>query len=208
MNTGAIDSGRVMRVSLALIAVVALLIVGLSGPSASASGGNTASAAKKKCKKKKASSSKKKKKCKKKKAAAPKPAPLVRATLNWANTDGFPGSADLDLWVFDSSGNKGRAAANGIPSGSFSPNVASSPGTETFTDLSFLKPGRALSFGVCYKSGGSQHVAFTLDYVTADGVHHTGASIPDVEFQSDGAHAEFDGGAPIPAQFTSNCKSL
>jgi hypothetical protein len=130
------------------------------------------------------------------------PIPLVRATLTWdATNPGGGGNIDLDLWVFDANGNKARAAANTIPSTSFTPNITSNPGTETFTDLAFVS-GRArnFSYGVCYEDGGSQHALYNLDYVTADGAHHTASE----EYGSDGAFTTFNGGAPIPTNF---CKA-
>jgi hypothetical protein len=125
---------------------------------------------------------------------------LVRATLNWDATQGGS-NIDLDLWVFDTSGNRARAAANTIPNTAFSPNAITNPGTETFTDLAYTNPGaRNFSFGVCYQDGGSQHVRYSLDYVTADGLHHTASE----EYGSDGAFSTFNGGAPIPSTF---CKA-
>jgi hypothetical protein len=103
--------------------------------------------------------------------------------------------------VFDSNGNKARAVANTIPNSAFSANDINAPGTETFTDLVYTNPGgRNFSFGVCYQDGGSQHTIYNLDYVTADGVHHTASQ----EYGSDGAFSTFDGGAPIPTSF---CKA-
>ena len=39
--------------------------------------------------------------------------------LDWDATEGG-NNTDLDLWVFDTNGNKARAAANAIPNSSFS----------------------------------------------------------------------------------------
>jgi hypothetical protein len=189
--------GQKTIVGLVLLALMALLVAAFwsSTPRGHA---ETAVAAKKKCKKGKKgkASSAKKKKCKKKKKPAG-PAPLVRATLTWS---GGNSNTDFDLWVFDSSGNKGRAAANPIANTSFTPNATGASGTEAFTDLIYLKPGRNFSYGVCYQDGGSQHVVYTIDFVTADGAHHSDSR----DFGSDGAHAEYDGGAPIPATY---CKA-
>jgi hypothetical protein len=192
---------------LALLATLALAI-GVVGATASASGGDVASASSlkkclKKAKKKKTHAKRKKakKRCKKKYAPAPtQSTQLVRATLTWDSNPPSGGNIDLDLWVFDSNGNKARAAADTISNTKFSTNDIDAPGTETFTDLAYTKPGRNFSFGVCYQDGGSQHVIYNLDYVTADGVHHTASE----EYGSDGAFSSFNGGAPIPANF---CKA-
>jgi len=193
---------------LALLAILALAIGVVAGPAASASGGGVArTASLKKClkKAKKIKSPSKRKKAKKKcrkKFAQAAPVALVRATLTWdSEPPGGGGNIDLDLWVFDSNGNKARAAANTIPNSAFSPNDVDAPGTETFTDLVYTKTGaRNFSFGVCYQDGGSQHTIYKLDYVTADGVHHAASE----EYGSDGAFSSFNGGAPIPASF---CKA-
>jgi hypothetical protein len=194
---------------LALLASLALAI-GVVGATASASGGDVASASSlKKClkkAKKKSTHAKRKrarKRCKKKYAPAPtgQTSQLVRATLTWDSNPPSGGNIDLDLWVFDSNGNKARAAADTIPNTKFSTNDIDAPGTETFTDLIYSKPGgRNFSFGVCYQDGGSQHTIYNLDYVTADGAHHTASE----EYGSDGASSSFNGGAPIPANF---CKA-
>jgi hypothetical protein len=190
---------------LALLASLALLIGVLVGPAASASGDPIAgTAGLKKCLKKAkriedpVKRKKAKRRCRRKFAITP--FALVRATLTWDATEGGS-NIDLDLWVFDANGNKARAAANTIPNSSFSPNDVDNPGTETFTDLAYTKIGaRNFSFGVCYQDGGSQHVRYNLDYVTADGLHHTASE----EYGSDGAFTTFNGGAPIPASF---CKA-
>jgi hypothetical protein len=203
--------GRLHRgaAGLALLAALALAIGVIVGPSATAFGGGaTASSLKgclKKAKKKKTHHLRKKakKKCHKKyEPATAQPTPTVRATLTWdANPPGGGSNIDLDLWVFDSNGNKARAAADTIPNTSFSSNDTTNPGVETFTDSIYTNPGgRNFSYGVCYQDGGSQHTIFKLDYVTADGVHHSASQ----EFGSDGASASFNGGAPIPANF---CKA-
>jgi hypothetical protein len=192
---------------IALLATVALAVGVIAGP-VSASGGAHASSLKsclKKAKKKPTKHKRKKarKRCHKKyEPATSKPTPTVRATLTWdPEPPGGGANIDLDLWVFDTSGNKARAAADTIPNSSFSPNDLTAPGIETFTDSIFTNPGgRSFSFGVCYQDGGSQHTIFKLDYVTADGAHHNASQ----EFGSDGASASFNGGAPIPANF---CKA-
>ena len=194
---------------LALLGALALLVGVIASP-VSASGGAVAhTSSLKKCLKKaknKPTKHKRKKarrKCHKKyEPATTKPTPTVRATLTWdANPPGGGTNIDLDLWVFDSNGNKARAAADTIPNSSFSANDLTAPGIETFTDNIFTNPGgRAFSYGVCYQDGGSQHTIFKLDYVTADGAHHNASQ----EFGSDGASASFNGGAPIPSNF---CKA-
>jgi hypothetical protein len=193
MNSGAIEGGRFMRVTLALIAVTALLIVGLSGPSASASGGNTASAAKKKCKKKKKKHGKKGRKCNKK----VNPSQIVRATLVWSN-GGAPG-VDMDLFAFDVNGKSAGNGITAIPDSAMSPDVTGPAGTETFT----AHPGTVLSFGVCYTQSESTHTDYTITYVTADGVSHTETRADDGVPPSLGgpAHVNYSGGAPIPADY-------
>ena len=135
---------------LALLATLALAIGVVAGSAASASGDPVARAAGlKKCLKKAkkiqdpVKRKKAKKKCRKKFPTVPiSPTALVRATLNWdANPPGGGSNIDLDLWVFDSNGNKARAAANTIPNSAFTANVINAPGTETFTDLAFTNPG-------------------------------------------------------------------
>ncbi len=194
---------------LALLATLGLAVGLLAGASASASGGGTATASSlkkclKKAKKKRTHHKRKKAKrrCHKKyKHHAAGTSSLVRATLTWDSNPPSGGNIDLDLWVFDSNGNRARAAADTIPNSTFSTNDVDAPGSETFTDLVYKKPGgRDFSFGVCYQDGGSQHVIYNLDYVTADGAHHSASE----EYGSDGASSSFDGGAPIPANF---CKA-
>jgi hypothetical protein len=201
-------SGNRGLAGLALLATLALATGVVVGSAATASGDPVAhTAGLKKCLKKAKRISdpvkrkKAKKRCRKKFANAPTaPTALVRATLTWDATEGGS-NIDLDLWVFDTNGNKARAAANTILNSSFSPNDIDNPGTETFTDLVYINPGgRNFSFGVCYQDGGSQHVRYNLDYVTPDGVHHSASE----EYGSDGAFSTFNGGAPIPSSF---CKA-
>jgi uncharacterized protein YfaP (DUF2135 family) len=183
-------------VVLALLAAMALIVGGVAGPAASAAGGETTAtaAAKKKKKKCKKGQKLKKGKCvkKKKKKQQAQPAQLVRATLTW-DTE----APDFDLWVFDASGNRARAASNPIPDTAFSPNDTAGLGPETFTDLKFTKPGRAFSYGVCFQDGGSNPTTFTLIYVTGDGVSHTVSD----EIGSDGGYRTYNGGAPTPDNF-------
>lgn len=202
--------GNSVLAGLALLATLALAIGLIAGPAAGAPSGNAGASGLQKCLKKakkikkKAKRKKRKKKCHAIHAPASPNSPksLVRATLTWdSEPPGGGGSIDLDLWVFDSNGQRARAAANTIPNSSFTPNDVDAPGSEKFTDLAYTNPGgRNLSFGVCYQDGGSQHTTFKLDYVTADGVHHTASE----EYGSDGVSSTFAGGAPIPANF---CKA-
>jgi hypothetical protein len=194
---------------LALLASLGLAIGVVEGPAASASGGGVATTSSlkkclKKAKKKRTHHKRKKAKrrCHKKyKHHGAGTSSLVRATLTWDSNPPSGGNIDLDLWVFDSNGNRARAAADTIPNSTFSTNDIDAPGSETFTDLVYKKPGaRDFSFGVCYQDGGSQHVIYNLDYVTADGAHHTASE----EYGSDGAFSTYDGGAPIPSNF---CKA-
>jgi len=175
--------GRTFRIGLVLLAVVALVVTGISGPAAGASGDNTAtSAVSKKCKKK-SYRRKHRKKCRKKKPVVP----VNRATISW-QTSPQNQPANLDLFVFAANGTSGSPVSNTIASSRFSANALSAPGLETFTDLA-PQLHRTFSFGVCYGSPdiGSTHAIGTIDYVTADGVHHTG----NFDLGSKGAHAEF-----------------
>jgi hypothetical protein len=197
---------------LAVLALLATLALAISvvGATASASGGGVATASSlksclKKAKKKKTHAKRKKakKRCKKKYApgGGGSAQSLVRATLTWDATGGGGGPIDLDLWVFDSNGDKARAAANTVPNSSFSSNDIDAPGKETFTDQAYTNPGgRNFSFGVCYQDGGSLQTDYNLDYVTADGTHHTVSG----HYGSDGISTSYDGGAPIPANY---CKA-
>ena len=131
---------------LALLATLALVLSVTVGTAATAAGGSAAEIAKKKkCKKKKKASSAKKKKCKKKKKGQDKPAPLVRATLTWTGAES--NDADLDLFVFDASGNVAAKGASAIPNSTMSPDLLGPAGSETFTDTA-PKPLRAFSFAV------------------------------------------------------------
>ncbi|HEY1236806.1 MAG TPA: hypothetical protein VGE91_00615, partial [Solirubrobacterales bacterium] len=154
--------GLVMLLTIALVASVP------AGSAAGTGGDNAAAAKKKKCKKKKPHAAKKKK-CKKKKKQQTV-APIVRATLNWSN--GGADDVDMDLFVFDASGQRAGNGSDAIPSSTLSPDVTGPAGSETFTDLAF-NLHRPLSFGVCYQVGGSVHTDFTITYITADGVSHT-----------------------------------
>ena len=186
----------------ALVAIGALTIAVIAGPAASASGGHAVTAKKKKCKKKKKSSaeSAKKKRCKKKKKNQPTSAPVVRATLTWSN--GGADDVDMDLFVFDTSGPTAGDGVNPIAQSTLSPDVTGPAGTETFTDLAFNQK-RALSFGVCYRVGGSVHTDYTIKFITADGVSHSETRADDGNPPSLGssAHVNYPGGAPIPDNY-------
>jgi hypothetical protein len=179
-------------IGLALVAALALMVATV-GATASASGG-TAVAAKKKCKKKKASSAKKKK-CKKKGTTTP-PISMVRATLTWS---GGGDNTDYDLYVFDPSGGTGRAASNPIAKTSFTPNGKGSSGSEAFTDLDF-GAHRAFGFGVCHQDGGNDGSSYSIEYVSASGVHFTDSQAG----TGDGYNARYSdsGGAPANNTFT------
>jgi hypothetical protein len=186
---------------LALLAILALTIGATVGATASASGGH-AVAAKKKCKKKKHAASAKKKKCKKKKnggggGGGTTNTPLVRATLTWsAGGD----STDYDLYVFDPSGATGRAGSDPISNSSFSANAKGTPGTETFTDLNF-GAHRAFAFGVCHQDGGNDGSTYSIDYVSASGVHFTDTQAG----TGDGYNARYSDGGGAPATNTFTC---
>ncbi len=178
-------------VLLALLALAAFTITATVGGSASAAGG--AVAAKKKCKKKNHASSAKKKRCKKRKNVPP--VSVVRAKLTWSN--GENPNADVDLFVFDSSGRTAGNGSDAIPASDLSPDVTGAAGSETFTDLN-ANQKRPFSFGVCYSNAGSAHVDYTITYVTADGVSHTDTrnlgSDDRVDYSADGV--------PIPSYCT------
>ncbi len=86
-----------------------------------------------------------------------------------------------------------RSASNPIANTTFSGNAKGSSGTETFTDLIFKVPGRNFQFGVCKQDGGNDGSSYNIDYVTADGVHHTDTQ----SGHGDGYAAKYSGGAPI-----------
>ena len=152
---------------LALLATLALATGVVAGSAASASGGPVArTAGLKKCLKKAkkiqdpVKRKKAKKKCRKKfrHRSHSSHRPGSGDSELGREPAGSGSNIDLDLWVFDSNGNKARAAADTIPNSAFSANDIKAPGTETFTDLVYTNPGgRNFSFGVCYQDGGSQH---------------------------------------------------
>jgi uncharacterized protein YfaP (DUF2135 family) len=166
---------------LALLAVLALVLSVTAGSALSAStasgGGQAETAAKKKKKKKCKKGFKKVKKKNGKIKCVVKP--VVRATLTWSNGDSD--QSDHDLVVVDANGNFARAGSSAIPKSKISPDQSGTSGSETFTDLS-PKPARALSFGVCYVTGGSSHGPFTITYVTADGQKLTDTQDPGESF--------------------------
>ena len=189
-----------MRGSKGILGLVLLLAIALvaSVPAGSAAGtsGDTAVAAKKKCKKKKPQAAKKKKCKKKKKTTTTAPISMVRATLTWS---GGGDSTDYDLYVFDPSGGTGRAVSNPISNSSFSSNATGSSGSETFTDLNF-GAHRAFDFGVCHQDGGNDGSTYSIDYVSASGVHFTDSQAG----TGDGYNARYSdsGGAPANNTFT------
>jgi hypothetical protein len=154
--------------------------------SASGASSSHAIAAKKKhkCKKKgKKSGSVAKKKCKRKKQQPQQPQPqqpqplpsspsaVVRASLSWTSDN------DVDLHVFDSSGNdagygSGGEIENTIPNSSFSGDVQTA-GSESFTDNIFVMGGstnREFGYVACLwdvESDSDYSVTFTA--VTKDG---------------------------------------
>jgi hypothetical protein len=177
-----------MRTRGILAALVGALVLAVITAGASASPGATASA-KKKCSKRHGA----KRKCRKRKRRADaNRSPVVRATLTWSN--GGSDDVDMDLFVFDSNGGRAGDGSNTIPLTTLSADVTGPNGSETFTDSLFTaQAARDLSFGVCYRVGGSVHTQFTLTYVTADGVIHGDTQNPGSAF-----HYDYPGGPPIP----------
>jgi hypothetical protein len=153
-------------------------------------------AAKKKCKKRHS----RKAKCKRKKRDSnANRSPVIRATLMWSN--GGADDVDMDLFVFDGQGNVAGNGSDTIPLSSITQDVSGPAGFETFTDGLFTpQSARDLSFGVCYRVGGSVHTDFTLTYVTADGVVHGDTRAGDMSPGS-AFHFDYPGGAPIPTGY-------
>jgi hypothetical protein len=196
----------------ALMALLAIALVGGTiGASASANGGASAAKKKKRCP---AGTHKVvvKKHGKKKKKCVPNTngggngshTSLVRATLTWSN--GGASDVDMDLFVFDGSGNVAGDGVDNIPNSSMSPDIPGPAGTQTFTDQAFdLK--RPLSFGVCYQVSGSVHTDFTITYVTADGQTHTETRADDnsltggKDSPGSAAHFNYPGGPTIPSTY-------
>jgi hypothetical protein len=177
-------------VAAAIAGALALTVVTVG---ASASPGAAASAMKKKCKHSHAA----RKKCKKKrKRRADDPQlPVIRATLTWFN--GGTNDMDVDLFVFDSQGDRAGSGSNAIPLSSLSGDVTGEAGSETFTDGLFTRQAaRDLSFGVCLGGVGADETEFTLTYVTADGVVHGDSRSP-----ATSSHYDYPGGAPIPSGY-------
>ena len=189
----------------ALMALLSIALVGATiGASASASGGGAVAAKKKKKKKCPAGTHKvvkiKKKNGKKIKKIKCVPnsttgtgttgSPLVRATLTWSSGGA---NTEYDLYAFLGTTTASvRSPAGTIPQTAFSPRVQGSSGTETFTDLTFSVPGRSFDFGVCKQDGGNDGSSYTIDYVTADGVHHTDTQAN----HGDGYAAKYSGPPP------------
>ena len=179
-------------IGLVILAILAATIG--SAASAGASPSGDAAAKKKKCKK----AHRAKKKCKKRKRRADAPQlPVIRATLTWFN--GGSNDIDVDLFLFDAGGNRAGNGSDAIPLSSLSGDVTGEAGTETFTDSLFTaQAARDLSFGVCLAGPGADETAFTLTYVTADGIVHGDSRSP-----ASSSHFDYPGGAPIP---TGYCK--
>jgi hypothetical protein len=168
----------------------------------SARSDQAAAAKKKKCKKKgkKSAAAAKKKKCKKKQqqpvqTVLPAPGPLVRGTVSWPE-------GDLDLNVFDASGNQAGfdipadAVVNHIPDSSHSGD-ATNGGTESFTDNIFVVGGpsnRKFAYAVCF---------FHDDTATFTGVTSAGVSESLTRTYPEGTQWNITeaGGPPVPASF-------
>ena len=174
-------------IGLMILAILAATIGSAAAATASAPG--AAAAAKKKCKKAHA-----KKKCRKqrKRRSDDSQLPVIRANLTWF--DGGSNDIDVDLFVFDSEGNRSGSGSDGIPLSSLSGDVTGAAGNEIFTDALFTRLApRDLSFGVCLTGPGADETNFTLTYVTADGVVHGDSRSP-----ATSSHFDYPGGAPIP----------
>ena len=162
------------RVKLVLpLTLLAALMVGVAGDGAAA-------AKKKKCK---AGFVKVKVKGKKKCRPAPvttppiavpvtpaPPAPLppvLRASVTWDNATDTP--TDVDLWIFDQTGNQDGGSGLGIPN-SIGTTDNQSFGPETFSDL--LNPStRVFSYVICMANdGGTNDTVATLNHTLANGV--------------------------------------
>ncbi|HEY6770840.1 MAG TPA: hypothetical protein VI035_00155 [Solirubrobacterales bacterium] len=177
-------------IGLVILAILATTIGSAATANATPSG--NAAAKKKKCKK----AHRAKKKCKKRKRKADPPQlPVIRATLTWFN--GGSNDIDVDLFVFDAEGNQAGHGSDAIPLSSLSGDVRGEAGTETFTDSLFTpQAARDLSFGVCFFGPGADETAFTLTYVTADGIVHGDSRSP-----ANSSHFDYPGGAPIPSGY-------
>ena len=195
-------------VGLALPLIIALAVAVAAGPAAARSPAANLKSCLKKTKKIEDPTRRKKAKqrCR---ALSATPIDLVRATLTWdSNPPGAGRGIDLDLWAFAPNGSIGYyRAPDLILDSTFSGvNGGSNPGTETFTDRAyFTKPvsrNRNFSFGVCDVTAddgsggfGTRNVIYQLDYVTADGVHHTGSG----GFNASDQFSAFYAGTPIPS---------
>ena len=149
---------------------LAALVITVPLHAATGSGsGHLASAAKKKCKPKvpyaTAAAAKKKKRCKKvwKNPPVVLPgetpvtpsvlSPRERARATWSTVN-----ADVDLHIWDQSGNETYYANDGIPGGSHSGDAITA-GSEVFTDELWYEPAplggnRNLSYGLCLRTAG------------------------------------------------------
>lgn len=159
------------RLAVALLAAGSLIAGAVTAGAAPASAGPDASAAKKK-----------KKKCPTgfttvRVKGKPKclPAAGTRATLTWTNGTAAP--VDLDLIVWDPSGNRdGGLPFGAIPSAGISPD-SQGAGPEIFSD--FLNPSvRDFTFGACMSAdNGTDDTIATLAYRAADGSPRTVTSL-------------------------------
>jgi hypothetical protein len=179
-------------IGLVILAILAATIGSAATANASPSGNAAAKKKKKKCKR----AHRVKKKCKKRKKGADAPQlPVIRSTLTWFN--GGSNDVDVDLFVFDAEGNRAGNGSDAIPLSSLSADVTGDAGTETFTDSLFTaQAARDLSFGVCLGGPGADETAFTLTYVTADGIVHGDSRSP-----ASNSHFDYPGGAPIPSGY-------
>jgi hypothetical protein len=190
---------------LALLATLALMLTATFGGAASADPVAQTAGLKKCLKKAKriqdpVKRKKAKKRCRKKFAPVA-PVSVVRATLNWFN--GGSNDVDMDLFVFDASGNRAGNGADAIPQSSLSADVQGPSGSETFTDQN-AGLHRPLSFGVCYTVGGSVHTDYTITYVTADGSTHTDTRAGDNSLGSS-FHVDYPAdGVAIPTGYCPN----
>jgi hypothetical protein len=188
------------------LALAALTITATAGVGTSAGDPIAQTAGLKKCLKKaktiedKAKRKKAKKKCRKKFGAVA-PVSVVRAKLEWFN--GGSNDVDMDLFVFDASGNRAGNGADTIPQSSLSADVQGPAGSETFTDLNG-NLHRPFGFGVCYTVGGSVHTDYTITYITSDGASHTDTRAGDNSLGSSG-HVDYPAdGVAIPSGYCPN----
>jgi hypothetical protein len=103
-------------------------------------------------------------------APTPPSPPTVRATLTWDNPTDTP--ADVDLHIWDQSGNMDGGPGLGIPA-AIGPSDSQAFGPETFTDLLFPST-RQFSYGICMQSDPPPPDTIAkLVYTLADGSTQT-----------------------------------